>query len=358
MISIHKHYYLPRLEKKWLLLSNSTSQSPFQSYDVVKHLWYNFYPYCITKRIVPLFYEVLEDQKTKLIAPICVNINGSYVLFGDINGGEYCDFIYSKDEDITKYFNALVKKLNYNITFNLIKEESPLFQILSNDEHFEEVKKHKYVNIPFDKDHSLYFKSLSASMRQNIRTAYNRIAREKQSLKFFFLDQDRLTTADLLQNSNLSLDISTYQDSIINCKERERLFYEMVNVYIKRHEIKSDVHTSKLKEFYYHHINFSTKSFKKSRLSRSILLFINDRLAAFMSGYVSSDGNTFVVPRLAIDNDYFFYSPGVILINETIKYLSLKTDVVNLDLAMGTEQYKYKMGGVEHYTYLFKPRKR
>ena len=133
MISIHKHYYLARLEKKWLLLSNNTSQSPFQSYDVVKHLWYSFYPYCITKRIVPIFYEVLEDQKTKLIAPICVNIKGSYVLFGDVNGGEYCDFIYSKDEDITKCFNALVKKLNYNITFNLIKEESPLFQILSND---------------------------------------------------------------------------------------------------------------------------------------------------------------------------------------------------------------------------------
>lgn len=84
----------------------------------------------------------------------------------------------------------------------------------------------------------------------------------------------------------------------------------------------------------------------------TITLDIDGTLAAFMSGLVKD--NVFVVPRLSINNEYRRYSPGIILINEAIKYFISDTKITILDLSQGQESYKYNMGGKEHYTYEFR----
>lgn len=61
---------------------------------------------------------------------------------------------------------------------------------------------------------------------------------------------------------------------------------------------------------------------------------------------VGNDGKI-LVPRLSINMDYRRYSPGGLLINETIKYISLK-EFREFDLQRGDESYKYNYGGTDY----------
>lgn len=83
------------------------------------------------------------------------------------------------------------------------------------------------------------------------------------------------------------------------------------------------------------------------------ILYIENEIASFMSGLICRTGK-YIVPRLSINNKYTFFSLGILLINEVIKYFSNNNQKVNaIDLSEGEEEYKYKMGGVTHYSYNF-----
>ena len=49
---------------------------------------------------------------------------------------------------------------------------------------------------------------------------------------------------------------------------------------------------------------------------------IDDELAAFMQGTLNSDWSEYEIPRLAINDKFAFFSPGMILVNEAIKYMN------------------------------------
>ena len=70
-----------------------------------------------------------------------------------------------------------------------------------------------------------------------------------------------------------------------------------------------------------------------------------------MNGLKTHDGATVSVPRLAIDSEYSFYSPGYVLINEVIKYIAAHPVLNELDLSRGDEKYKLDFGGKLYYTY-------
>lgn len=95
----------------------------------------------------------------------------------------------------------------------------------------------------------------------------------------------------------------------------------------------------------YHYVN---RTFEAENVFASEVR-INDTLGAFMVGYVNNDNASVVVPKLAINDCYRHYSPGIILINETIKQL-ITRGIKELDLARGTERYKFVMGGALYHT--------
>ena len=98
--------------------------------------------------------------------------------------------------------------------------------------------------------------------------------------------------------------------------------------------------------WYMKNINFMTESLRHMHSSMSVMLFIDNELAAFMSGLKSPGESDYIIPRLSINGKYSFYSPGMLLVNETVRYLIEKTSNRNLDLSLGTENYKTQMGGV------------
>lgn len=127
----------------------------------------------------------------------------------------------------------------------------------------------------------------------------------------------------------------------------------MLKLYYKRHEQRYNVQTSELKKWYLEHLNFVTVSLRHWNDAMSVMLFVDGELAAFMGGFISRGEGSFVVPRLSINEDFGFYSPGILLVNETARFMLDNTSYRILDLSLGTENYKYKMGGTEHYTKCF-----
>ena len=57
------------------------------------------------------------------------------------------------------------------------------------------------------------------------------------------------------------------------------------------------------------------------------------------------------VPNLAIDIKYGFYSPGIVLVNELVRYCQNIDGVSYLSMGRGEETYKYEMGGEPYITY-------
>ena len=57
------------------------------------------------------------------------------------------------------------------------------------------------------------------------------------------------------------------------------------------------------------------------------------------------------IPRLAIDSEYSFYSPGYLMVCETLKWLMINSDIQTLDLMRGGEKYKLDLGGQKYITY-------
>jgi CelD/BcsL family acetyltransferase involved in cellulose biosynthesis len=83
------------------------------------------------------------------------------------------------------------------------------------------------------------------------------------------------------------------------------------------------------------------------------LVRIDGKLAAAMCGFLNQDGS-WVLPKLAINMDFSRYSPGGILINESIKYIyENQIPITNVDLSRGEERYKYIYGGKQHLNYRF-----
>ena len=85
---------------------------------------------------------------------------------------------------------------------------------------------------------------------------------------------------------------------------------------------------------------------QKSSKNFYAILKCDNELIAFMSGI--QENHSFRVPRLSINDEFFKYSPGIILINETIKSLSVSHPKIDLDLGIGDEKYKKSMGGTEY----------
>ena len=83
------------------------------------------------------------------------------------------------------------------------------------------------------------------------------------------------------------------------------------------------------------------------------VLFHDEIPISYMAGLVSKEQNCYYVPRLCIDPDFNKYSPGIILLVETIR-LFIGQGIGHLDLMLGDEPYKMAMGGRIHHNYELK----
>jgi CelD/BcsL family acetyltransferase involved in cellulose biosynthesis len=124
-----------------------------------------------------------------------------------------------------------------------------------------------------------------------------------------------------------------------------------MELYFSRHEQRYDIHAGAIKRWYFKHLNYSSKSLRYHADAAHAMIYIDGELAGFMSGYLKD--TRWIIPRLSINSDYKFYSPGIILIDNVVKYM-FENGLTILDLAKGDEPYKFQMGGVCVKSYTFK----
>lgn len=295
--------------------------SPFLHPGAFSIAYRYFYPYYLIWRTIPTFAVFADDVKVRAIVPL-LKSKGKYHLFGDVNGFNECGLLYDDCAILPDVISLLHKRFG-EVEFMKIDERSPISNYKG-----EMTTVSNNVAIMFDEDFDEYFKGLSKSVRQNIRTAYNRLKTDGQSLSMKYFSSDNIK----LYGGGMPID-------------------ELIRLYIKRHSERYGVATGRLKQWFLTHQSFATRYYIEAPNAFTSVLYINSEIVGFLSGL--HNDRILIVPRLSIDSDYRRYSPGLILVCETIKYLQQNAAIRCLDLSLGDEQYKYQLGGLPHLAYRF-----
>ncbi|MCF0125598.1 MAG: GNAT family N-acetyltransferase [Clostridia bacterium] len=267
-----------------------------------------------------------ETNKPVMIAPFAYDRRAKKHRFiYAVNGAEYCDFIYSDKTDDSVIKNALgmvFSELEGELELNWIPEGKTKRLL----EGMGYLPSHTYENTIIDltpfENHNVYISSLSKNARQNLRTSYNRLEKDNKSIKL-----------------------------ILEKKVSNKIFSQIIDLYQQRHNIAYGIKTGWFKGFYLKHFNYSSRCLKTSAESLHAILYIDGKMASFCSGYLRE--GRYIIPRLSMNTNYKFYSPGILLINELAKHAFADICISKIDLALGNEKYKLQMGGKVIYSYKF-----
>lgn len=333
MYRLKKHLSAATLRKKW---ENMVTFSVYQSFFVQKQLSRSMPVYSALNRYIPVFCEVIENKETLMIFPLCKYIGSNrYCIMGKLNGFQLYDIVYKvglPQEKIDDMVSFVLQSLSMDsLEVAYLPEDSALYRSIMNLQarnicHIE-TEAFDNVMISADDGYEQYAASLSKHTRQNLRTAYNRIG-------------------------SAGLDVRL---EVVSGKPLSRVrLKEIMDLYCERHEIRYGVQTPAIKKWYLNHLDFSTKCIQNAPQNFYAILYLGETVAAFMGGIIDTDRNCIIIPRLSISNDFLRYSPGMVLINETMKYMIAAIGVARLDLSKGAEQYKFAMGGLRYPTYTMK----
>lgn len=184
----------------------------------------------------------------------------------------------------------------------------------------DDVKQIDNVAIQFESYQSL-ISSISKSTKQNLRTAENRLKRDGKEHSL----------------------ISNYYEPF-----SKKQIQQCIDLYFTRQKEKyaKDLFNQAMIKI----INFTTQMMRKNK-GLFVALLIDGEITEFMFGYININSHSYEVTKLAINDEYGFYSPGMVLISKAVEFFSNNTDIRKLDLCRGTEQYKLKMGGEIYHTY-------
>lgn len=183
---------LSKIEPDWKRLEAGSEMTSFQSYDwsllLLKDIKEKLLRSIFWKPVFICHFN--DDGKIDMIAPLVVqsrsvnlrfySMTSGICILGEKSYSDYLNFIYDgwSDEAADEIFGFIHD--NYSgleLRFNNVPESSSLAKYIS--ARFELLNRDGetavFVKNPADADE--YYKSLSKNTRQNIRTAYNRLAK-------------------------------------------------------------------------------------------------------------------------------------------------------------------------------------
>lgn len=334
-ITLLKTSSMKSIMPQWQSLYDSNQDLlPFSSYEYCKREKVQYLGYLVSKMEWPVFFLFSEKVTGRplMLAPLTYSLKRRcWQTFGNITGCAAVDFLYPSDMYEETMRTCLGMLLEYcgKIRFSRFDAGSLALKVIREQVPDLEMKGNELVNIQFGDSFDEYFAHLSKHVRQNVRTAYNRVQRDNLSV-IFHSYSPTWTCPDY----GKCLDVFTKRQTTAIGKSLLGLHF------IKNWSIR-----------YFKNDTFSLRDMDCTYLSE--LKFSKDGpVAAALFAFRDRKGDRIIVPRLAINSDYGFYSPGLILVAETIKDLQ-KGFVRNLDLSRGSEKYKFDMGGEPYYTYQF-----
>lgn len=336
MGKLTKHNRIKALEKAWRRLYESNPDlSPFQAYDF--NLIAERYSRLSPRRyhLKPVFYEYADDEgDTLLIAPLYVknSLRGKTAfLFGDHMPASYSDFIYGMDlgqVDFDGAMAAIAKDLgNPLFCFNKVNESSQLSGFLLRTPTVDcQVRKNPCVMIPLSGDYESYWKGMSKSARQNLRTSRNRLRKDGLDCRM------RLYVGNPLEPAVMEEIMAIYT----------KRFFGRRYGFLK----------SVLISFSKRRINPVTIALGRMETAFCSVLEIGGRSAAICTGF-GRTGGKMVIPYLSMDESFSSYSPGGLLVEGTVKQLMDRGEFTAFDLGRGDEPYKTRYGGIKHANFAY-----
>lgn len=250
-----------------------------------------------------------------------------------MNFSDYYDFIYKEDFDfdlIPEIVEIIADDFKAEeIQINHLNPASRILEPLQNNKNYQ-LSSLKCVAVHLEDDYETYLKTLSKSVRQNLRTAHNRV--NKKGLNF---DCRILTNKDKNE-----IDFQMLKDLYAQRnqqKNREKVYWKT-----KIHKFL-DYGFSREKDM------FEISKIKDTDFTLG-LLYLDKDLVAYFFGFRGKD--TIEINRVVINDEFRFYSPGLLLLNEYIKR-EIPNGLKTFDLTLGDEKYKYDLGGQDHFVYIF-----
>ena len=267
-----------------------------------------------------------------MIAPLTLRLekNGvQYAGFGSRFRIVSEEFIYGdsfSEDDMETCLHLLLSRVG-QINFKFLSDAGLLYKVLKSSFPFSEWGNEINVMVKLKPTYDEYIASLSKNMRQNIRTAYNRLKSDGRDYRF-----EIYRGADMPSN----------------------LYRQFLKLYSVNYRCRwNPSHSwwrkalSPLRVKYLHPNAMAMNCIKESLCA---VLFIDGKMAAVVGGYLQKNNEYLLVPRLVFDERFSCYSPGIICCLECIKHLILQ-GVPLLDLPKGDEKYKFSLGGEVYWQY-------
>lgn len=339
-VNIKYYKKFQEVEKSWESIYSSSSLPYFCSPKWHKVVLSLLRKTQLTKRINQLHYFTIastSNEEIQLVGFFYIkNIFGKKTLiFGHLmNFSDYYDLIYP-DHFNGDLFSSIIQQIAADfkvgeIQFNHLNPASKLLVSLQEEDDYE-MSRLECVAVHLKGDHEAYLQTLSKSVRQNLRTARNRITKKELSFNYRLLDKNNIDDIDfnLLENLYSHRKKQKNEDSVY----WKTKIYKFLDYPFSRESDMFEI--SKIKE-----TNFSLG-----------LLYLNMDLVAYFFGFREND--RIEINRVVINDEFRFYSPGLLLLNEYIK-TEIPKGLKTFDLTLGDEKYKYDLGGETHFVYNFK----
>jgi CelD/BcsL family acetyltransferase involved in cellulose biosynthesis len=283
------------------------------------------------KVVVSISYK--SNGEIYAIFPFVIRRKKGYIC-GDMAGGDYVDFLYTKDfksEDLSHLLNEIKRKYNLKkLYFRGIRTDSNSNHLIRGLANKKFLKETKCVGINIEKTYEEFLKKLKKSVRQNLRTANNRLKTDNKEAYFEIYHNekiDRHLVSDLQK-----VYYSRIQSRYTNFKAYlVKLIKSLLNLYyINKYNVVFD--------------------YMENNANHLLAVYkIDSKIAAYCYGPASHDAVSII--QVSINEEFYKYSPGKLLITHLVDYLiserNASKGINYLDLTIGDENYKYELGGIE-----------
>tara|TARA_B100001250_G_C19784600_1_gene783526 strand:+ start:177 stop:1280 length:1104 start_codon:yes stop_codon:yes gene_type:complete len=302
-----------KLKKIWIEFENQSENYFFQNYD-----WLNCWHTNFTNKNSLVILNILVYKKNKLlmILPMCIqNTKGINIL--KWQGENKCDYmagLFLK--------NNFIEKKDFLIIWNLIKKALPKFNLIEFKNQPEYIGKIKNPFTNYLNCYADYFTS-SITFDENYESFISKNFKKK------FLDDTKRRINNLKKNGEMEL-------KIFENEEKIKVTKVIIDQKITRlRSLKQkNIFKDSDKSFYIDCCELRDSNFKIHVSS----IEINSEPITYHWGVVFKDTFYHLIPTI-LDNKYYKFSPGRILLFELIKW-SFDNGLKKLDFTIGDESYK------------------
>lgn len=328
-----RHRHLSDVEEVWRSIYDANPLlSPYQSYDFCAIVASDYRFSHLRVALTPVFLEIRRDGVPIIIAPLWKKPAKrppfyECYLFPDFCLCGYLDIVYAHDctdEDFGQALRLIEREMRVPLTLRRVNETSLFGQYLL--KHFEPYGDAPSAMVSFPDGYDAYFATLGKQTRQNVRTSHNRMRRDGRKW-----------------------DLRVYQRQEID----EVIWGEVMRIHVKRKMSRDGVDEKGIRGYVARRHDPMERAIRTAPFNCLFMLTIDGVGAAYFTSFFTSDERCLVTPRLDMDDEFRFYSPGIVLISEAIKYLCENTEVRSLDLCHGDQKYKYVMGAHARTNYYF-----